>query len=75
MFFSCEVSYAVRELEQREILRNFLKIGSVPSEKEIYRILSKYDSDEFSAFVSDLLNELCLKEKVGPKALLLIVLT
>ena len=33
MFFSCEVSYAVRELEQREILRNFLKIGSVPYEK------------------------------------------
>lgn len=71
MFFSCEISYAVRELEQREILRNFLKIGSVPSEKEIYRILSKYDSDEFSAFVFDLLNELCSKRKSGSKGIII----
>lgn len=54
MFFSCEISYAIRELEERNSLRDFLKISSAPTENEVYRILSKYDPEEFSYFVFEL---------------------
>lgn len=63
MFFSCEISYSIRELKERESLRNFLKIGSVPPENEIYGVLSKYGPEQFSYFVFELLNELCPKRK------------
>ena len=65
MFFSCEVSYATRELKERESLRNFLKISSVPNEKEIYGILSKYEPKQFTDFVFELLNDLCRERKSG----------
>jgi hypothetical protein len=48
MFFSCKISYAIKELEERESLRTFLKISSVPTENEIYGTLSKYEPDQFS---------------------------
>ena len=38
MFYSCEISYVIRELEERESLRDFLKISSVPTENEVYGI-------------------------------------
>lgn len=71
MFFSCEISYAIRELEERGSLRDFLKISSVPTENEVYRILSKYDPEEFSYFVFELLNELCPKRKSGSRGIII----
>ena len=59
MFFSCEISYAIKELKERESLRHFLKISLVPAENEIYGILSKYEPEQFTAFVFELLNDLC----------------
>jgi hypothetical protein len=59
MFFSCEISYAIKELKERESLRHFLKISLVPTENEIYGILSKYEPEQFTAFVFELLNDLC----------------
>jgi hypothetical protein len=63
MFYSCEISYSIRELEERESLRKFLKISSVPTENEVYGILSKYEPEDFAYFVFELLNDLCPKQK------------
>jgi len=71
MFFSCEISYAIRELKERESLRDFLKISSVPTEHEIYGILSKYEPKQFTDFVFELLNELCPKRKSGSKGIII----
>ena len=71
MFFSCEISYAIRELKERESLRTFLKISSVPTEKEIYGLLSKYEPQQFTDFVFELLNELCPKRKSGSKGIII----
>jgi hypothetical protein len=48
-------SYAIKELEERESLRTFLKISSVPTQKKIYGILSNYEPQQFTAFVFELL--------------------
>jgi len=71
MFFSCEISYVIRELEERESFRTFLKISSVPSEKEVYRILSKYEHQQFTDFVFELLNNLCPKRKSGSRGIII----
>jgi hypothetical protein len=71
MFFSCEISYSIRELKERESLRNFLKISSVPTENEIYGILSKYEPDQFSYFVFELLNDLCPKRKKESRGIII----
>ncbi|AKB46564.1 transposase, putative [Methanosarcina sp. Kolksee] len=63
MFFSFEISYTIKELKEKESLRNFLKISLVPTENEVYGILSKYEPQEFNAFVFELLNDLCPKRK------------
>ena len=70
MFFSCEISYAIRELKEKESLRTFLKISSIPTEKEIYGLLSKYESQQFTDFVFELLNDLCPKRKSGSKGII-----
>ncbi len=71
LFFSCEISYAIRELEERESLRTFLKISSIPTQKEIYGILSKYEPEQFTAFVFELLNDLCPMRKSGSKGIII----
>jgi len=71
MFFSCEISYAIRELEERESLRTFLKISSVPNEKEIYGILSKFEPQQFTDFVFELLNGLCPKRRSGSRGIII----
>ncbi|AKB50683.1 hypothetical protein MSBRW_1430 [Methanosarcina barkeri str. Wiesmoor] len=71
MFFSCEISYSIKELKEREILRNFLKISLVPTEKEVYGILSKYEPQEFTAFVFEILNDLCPKGKNGSRDIII----
>jgi hypothetical protein len=70
MFYSCEISYAIKELEERESLRAFLKISSVPTENEIYGVLSKYEPEEFACSVFELLNELCPKRKSGSRGII-----
>jgi hypothetical protein len=71
MFFSCEISYCIRELKERESLRNFLKISSVPTENEIYGIFSKYEPEQFTCFVFELLNELCPKRKKESRGIII----
>jgi hypothetical protein len=71
MFFSCEISYAIRELKERESLRNFLKTSSVPTENEIYGILSKYEPEQFTDFVFEALNELCPKRKSESRGIII----
>lgn len=71
MFFSTDISYAVKEAEERESLRKFLKIGAVPTEKEIYTILSQYDPENFISFVLDILNSLCPKRKSGSRRIII----
>ncbi len=71
MFFSCEISYVIRELKERESLRTFLKIRSVPTENEIYGILSKYEPEQFTDFVFEALNELCPKRKSESRGIII----
>ena len=52
-------------------MRTFLKISSVPTEKEIYGILIKYEPQQFTDFVFELLNELCPKRKSGSKGIVI----
>lgn len=71
MFYSCEISYVVGEIEERESLRYFLKISSVPTENEVYGILSKYEPKEFAYFICDLLNDVCPKIKSGSRGIII----
>lgn len=71
MFFSCEISYAIKEFEERESLRNFLKISSILTQKEIYGILSKYEPEQFTAFVFELLTDLCPQRKSGSRGIII----
>ncbi len=71
MFFSCEISYAIKELEERESLRTFLKISSIPTQKEIYGILSNYEPQQFTAFVFELLKDLCPKRQNESKGIII----
>jgi hypothetical protein len=63
MFFSSEISYAVSELQERKNLRDFLKIDFVPSEHEIYGLMSKFDPEDFTYFVFEILNSQCPEKK------------
>jgi hypothetical protein len=50
MYFCLEISYVVRELEEKKKLRKFMRITSVPSENEIYSIMSSLDPEQFINF-------------------------
>jgi hypothetical protein len=65
MYFCLEISYVVRELEEKKKLRKFMKIRSVPSEDEVYSIMSGFDPDQFINFVMRLLNNVCSRRKRG----------
>ena len=52
-------------------MRDFLKISSVPTENEVYSILSKYEPKEFAYFVFELLNDLCPKRKSGSRCIII----
>jgi hypothetical protein len=65
MYFCLEISYVVRELEEKRKLRKFMKIKSVPSEDKVYSILSTFDPDQFIDFVVGLLNNVCSRRKGG----------
>jgi len=65
MYFCLEISYIVRELEDKKKLRKFMRITSVPSEDEVYSIMSSFDPDQFINFVIGLLNNVCSRRKRG----------
>jgi hypothetical protein len=51
MYFCLEISYVVSELQDKKKLRKFMEIKSVPSEDEVYSIMSSFDPDQFIDFV------------------------
>jgi hypothetical protein len=65
MYFCLEISYVVRELEDKKKLRKFMRIKSVPSEDEVYSIMSSFDPEKFINFVVGLLNNVCSRRKRG----------
>jgi hypothetical protein len=65
MYFCLEISYIVRELKDKRKLRKFMRIKSVPSEDEVYSIMSSFDPDQFINFVIGLLNNVCSPRKKG----------
>jgi hypothetical protein len=65
MYFCLEISYVVRELEDKKKLRKFMRIKSVPSEDEVYSIMSSFDPEQFINFVVGLLNNVCSRRKRG----------
>lgn len=65
MYFRLEISYVVRELEDKKKLRKFMRIKSVPSEDEVYSIMSSFDPKQFINFVIGLLNNVCSRRKRG----------
>ena len=58
-----KLGYVVRELEEKKKLRKFMKIKSVPSEDEVYGIMSSFDPDQFIDFIVGLLNNVCSRRK------------
>jgi hypothetical protein len=65
MYFCLEISYVVRELEDKKKLRRFMRIKSVPSEDEVYSIMSSFDPEQFINFAVGLLNNVCSRRKRG----------
>ncbi|MGA9188699.1 MAG: transposase [Methanosarcina sp.] len=65
MYFCLEISYVVRELEEKKKLRKFMRIKSVSSEDEVYSIMSSFDPEQFINFVIGLLNNVCSRRKRG----------
>lgn len=65
MYFCLEISYVVREMENKKKLRKFMRIKSVPSEDEVYRIMSSFDPDQFIDFIIVLLNNVCSRRNRG----------
>jgi predicted CopG family antitoxin len=64
-FIKKEISYVIRELEEKKKLRKFMRIMSVPSEDEVYSIMSSFDPKQFINFVIGLLNNVCSQRKRG----------
>lgn len=65
MYFCLEISYVVSELEDKKKLRKLMRIKSVPSEDDVYSIMSSFDPDQFVNFVIGLLNNVCSRRKRG----------
>ncbi|MCD6467299.1 MAG: hypothetical protein J7L10_05210 [Methanomicrobia archaeon] len=63
MFFSQEVTYVVKELKERKKLKNFLKIQKIPSDKQIYRFLSRFSEEQFVSITLGILNSLCCRRR------------
>ena len=65
MYFCLEISYVVRELDEKKKLRKFMRIKSVPSEDEVYSVMSSFDPDQFINFIIGVLNNVCPRRKRG----------
>jgi hypothetical protein len=71
MYFCLEISYVVRELNKKRKLRKFMRIKSVPSEDEVYSIMSSFDPDQFINFVTGVLNNICSRRKRGTSQIII----
>jgi hypothetical protein len=71
MYFCLEISYVVRELNEKRKLRKFMKIKSVPSEDEVYSIMSSFDPDQFINFIIGVLNNICSRRKRGKNQIII----
>jgi len=65
MYFCLEISYVVRELDEKRKLRKFMRIKSVPSEDEVCSIMSSFDPDQFINFIIGVLNNVCSRRNRG----------
>jgi len=61
MFFSVDITYVVSELQKREELRRFAKLGKIPEAKEIYRFLGRFSEKQFAGLVLGVLSSICVK--------------
>lgn len=71
MYFCLEISYVVRELEEKKKLRKFMRIKLVPSEDEVYSIMSSFDPDQFINFIIGVLNNVCSRRKRGLRQIII----
>jgi hypothetical protein len=46
MFFSVDVSYVLRELNEREKLRKFVGVEDVPDVDSFYRFMSRFSETQ-----------------------------
>jgi len=63
IFFSADVTYVIKELQNRDDLRRFAHIDRIPSTEEVYRFLSRIDEERFIALINALLRIRCRKPK------------
>lgn len=56
MFFSVDVSYVLRELNEREELRKFVGVEDVPDVDSFYRFMSRFSENQFVKLVNGVLN-------------------
>jgi len=59
MYFSLDISYVVRELKEREELRQFVGISDVPKPSTVYRFLSRFTAEQFVEIILSVLNRVC----------------
>lgn len=65
MFFSCEISYVVKELKNRADLRQFLHLEEIPNADYVYRFLSNFTQEQFIEMTLKILNSICGKRSNG----------
>ena len=60
MFFSTKITHVIKELKQREDLREFreIKEDEVPKSAYIYSFLSSFDLNSFTAMIFRILNSI-----------------
>lgn len=56
LYFSCEVSYVVSELNRSNKLRKFARIESVPNENQVYEYFSRYNEEQYIQITNSILN-------------------
>jgi len=56
MFFCLDVSYVLRELKEREEIRNFAGILDVPNADDFYRFKSRFKEENFIKVVNGILS-------------------
>jgi len=58
-YFCNEISYTVRELENKPNLQKFIKISAVPKADDVYRFISSCKSENITSMMFDFLNLAC----------------
>jgi len=63
MFFSVEISYAIKEIEKRIELQQFLRIDNIPTPNGVYRFMSQFSAEQFISMTHGILNAVCPKKR------------